>query len=356
MRLSVFMTEPESTRTSDERGRHKQQHRAETKKIRKIRKTMATPGTSSGGSASTTFFGNTPITPSRSLAVSTFLAGDETISVIPSFSHPEPIGLISGQVGPFRAGMDTLVPLWLATMLRRRKLAKIVPPSWMDADVLKRVLQFERDPKQASFSPDLPFRHAEISRAILSACRAGSGTGSAAGDAGGDSEIPNADQVKLLLEDIATVRMDKIRRNVHTLSSQTLTRTSKTESIIDVTHIGSLEMQSIKPFVAESFRMHRELSGKGSSYSYPVQSASSLEGGARATGENGAGTASSEAAASASRGRLRATRLRENSENAELQQQQQQMDEPEQGEEQEEPDQLGGEDEDAGRSRIRRHR
>lgn len=150
--------------------------------------------------------------------------------------------LISGNVGPFRAGMDTVVPLWLATMLRRRKLAKIVPPSWLDVEVLREVLRFERDLKEQSFSPDLPFRHAEIARAVLSACRAGSGTGSSAGDGGGDTEIPNADQIKILFEDIATVRMDKIRRNVHQLSSSILKQRSKTESIIDVTNIGSLEM------------------------------------------------------------------------------------------------------------------
>lgn len=57
--------------------------------------------------------------------------------------------------------------------------------------VLKEVLRFERDPNEASFSPDLPFRHAEISHAILTACRAGSGSGGsgAMGD-GGSPKYP----------------------------------------------------------------------------------------------------------------------------------------------------------------------
>lgn len=268
---------------------------------------MAT-GAASGGSnpPAISFFGNTPLSTNRAIAASNFLAGDETISIIPSFTYPETIGLISGQVGPFRAGMDTEVPLWMATMLRRRKLAKIIPPSWMDVTVLKEVLRFERDPNEASFSPDLPFRHAEISHAILTACRAGSGTGGsgAMGD-GGESEVPNADQVKLLLEDISRVRTDKIRRNVHTLSAQTLKAKSKYESIIDVTNIGSLEMHQIKPFITDAFKNHRELSGKGSSYSTPLDEG---EGGA---GRNAPGT-------SARRGRLRTSRLTSRSNNDDI--------------------------------------
>lgn len=232
----------------------------------------------------------------------------------------------------------------------------------MDVEVLRNVLRFERDPKEASFSPDLPFRHAEIARAILSACRAGSGTGSAAGDAGGDTEIPNGDQVKLLLEDIASVRMDKIRRNVHQLSSSTLKTRSKIESVIDVTNIGSLEMHAIKPFVTEAFRLHRELSGKGSSYNQDVEPDNSSGGGGG--GGNAGGDRRSGAAASAGRGRLQQSRLVRESENNAEQPQDDEEQEEQSDEELLEPRPLdemassGEEDEDdnAGRSNLRRHR
>jgi hypothetical protein len=235
----------------------------------------------------------------------------------------------------------------------------------MDVTVLKEVLRFERDPNEASFSPDLPFRHAEISHAILTACRAGSGTGGsgAMGD-GGESEVPNADQVKLLLEDISRVRTDKIRRNVHTLSAQTLKAKSKYESIIDVTNIGSLEMHQIKPFITDAFKNHRELSGKGSSYSTPL--------------DEGEGGGRSAPVTSARRGRLRTSRLsaRSNNDDTEnndmdddeleiprppdddddeadggIQQQQQQQDN-------ELEDEMDDDDIDAnaGQSRLRRHR
>jgi len=249
-------------------------------------------------------------------------------------------------------------------MLRRRKLAKIIPPSWMDISVLKDVLRFERDPKEASFSPDIPFRHAEISHAILSACRAGSGTGGsgAMGD-GGESEVPNADQIKLLLEDIQRVRMDKIRRNVHTLSAQTLKTKSKYESIIDVTNIGSLEMHQIKPFITDAFKNQRELSGKGSSYSTPLEEG---EGGG-----SGGGRAAV-ASGSARRGRLRTSRLaRSNNEEMDddeleiprpmeedVDEEQQQQEQQQQQQEEFDEDEQADEDIDAnaGQSRLRRHR
>mmetsp|Transcript_18308 Transcript_18308/g.28734 ORF Transcript_18308/g.28734 Transcript_18308/m.28734 type:complete len:330 (-) Transcript_18308:139-1128(-) len=329
---------------------------------------MAT-GAATGGSnpPAISFFGNTPLSTNRAIAASNFLAGDETISIIPSFTYPETIGLISGQVGPFRAGMDTEVPLWMATMLRRRKLAKIIAPSWMDVSVLKEVLAFERDPKEASFSSDIPFRHAEISQVILSACRAGSGTGGsgAMGD-GGESEVPNADQVKLLLEDIQRVRMDKIRRNVHTLSAQTLKTKSKYESIIDVTNIGSLEMHQIKPFITDAFKNQRELSGKGSSYSTPLEE-----------GEGGGRGRAAVASSSARRGRLRTSRLARNNNDNEInemdddelekiprpmeediveEQQQQEQQQQQDFDEDEQVDLDEDADANAGQSRLRRHR
>jgi hypothetical protein len=88
---------------------------------------------SDGRSPTASFFGNSDLSTSRALASSTFLAGDEPVVILPSFSLPEPLELTSGSFGPFHTGMDAVVPLRLATMLRRRRLARIVPPGWMDA-------------------------------------------------------------------------------------------------------------------------------------------------------------------------------------------------------------------------------
>jgi GINS complex subunit 2 len=105
---------------------------------------------SDGRSPTASFFGNSNLSTLRALASSTFLAGDEPVVILPSFSLPEPLKLTSGSFGPFRAGTDAVVPLRLATMLRRRRLARIVPPVWMDTGVLRSVLRFERDVREAS--------------------------------------------------------------------------------------------------------------------------------------------------------------------------------------------------------------
>ena len=140
----------------------------------------------------------------------------------------------------------------------------------MDVEALKGILKFERDPNEASFSPDLPFRHAEVARAVLGACGSGGGTGSGASGSGGGGdgdgavvEIPDADAVKLLLEDVTAVRADKIRRNVHTLSAQSMSRDDGAPlPVIDVTNIGSLEVQAVRPFILRAFRDHRSLTGR----------------------------------------------------------------------------------------------
>mmetsp|Transcript_19402 Transcript_19402/g.42216 ORF Transcript_19402/g.42216 Transcript_19402/m.42216 type:complete len:313 (-) Transcript_19402:145-1083(-) len=223
--------------------------------------------TSDATTGTSLLFGQSTLSSSRLHDCSNFLAGDTTVTIIPTFNYRQPLGLISRTaVGPFSAGVECSVPLWLATHLRRRNLCRIVPPSWLDVEVLRSVLKHERDPKEASFSPLIPFRHAEIAKAVLGACSTGSGSGGTAGSAGGtagDVEIADSDHVRLLLEDIATVRMDKIRRNIHTLSAQSMAREDMASlPVIDVTGIGSLEMHAVMPFITEAFREHRTLTGQ----------------------------------------------------------------------------------------------
>ena len=267
----------------------------------------AAADTSGEASGTSLLFGSKSISSSRLHACSSFLAGDTTLTVIPTFNYRQPLNLISRPtgVGPFHAGVETAVPLWLATHLRRRNLCRLVPPSWLDVEVLRSVLKHERDPQEASFSPLLPFRHAEIAKAVLSACSTGSGSGATGGSAGGtagDVEVPDADQIRLLLEDIATVRMDKIRRNIHTLSAQSMAREDLAGlPVIDVTGIGSLEMHAVMPFITEAFREHRTLTGQDGKQTGATSgggSSSGRDSGRRSRGGRAAASAASAAAAS----------------------------------------------------------
>ena len=176
-------------------------------------------------------------------ACSEFLAGDELVTIVPSFSYPKPLELISRpSVGPFQAGLETSVPLWLALLLRQKCLCRIQAPSWMDVSVLRSILHEEQTTE--TFSKRLPFRYLETSRSLL---------------ATSESVTDQPDAVRILLQDISTVRTDKIRRNLHTLSEQALA-TPHTLPVIEVTGISSLEIATVAPFCTKAFQHHLLLS------------------------------------------------------------------------------------------------
>lgn len=75
-----------------------------------------------------------------------FIGEDSIIGVIPNFTF-EPIHLISGSIGPFRAGMPVRVPLWLAVHLRKQQKCRIVPPEWMDIEKLEDIKEEEKRSK-----------------------------------------------------------------------------------------------------------------------------------------------------------------------------------------------------------------
>ena len=178
----------------------------------------------------------------REKAIGTFLAGDEMVRIIPSFdlSRQEEFLTLSQKLGPWTAGIPTTVPLWLAILLRKRCLCRIELPSWMSIDSLTSVLTEERNP-QSSFSTTLPLRYMELSHSILS------------------SSLEQEQPIRVLLEDISTVRMDKIRSNVHTMSKTQFSENKKPMDVITVNGIASHEIQTMKPFLSKAFSHHLHL-------------------------------------------------------------------------------------------------
>lgn len=75
-----------------------------------------------------------------------FIGEKCVVGVVPNFSF-EPLHLISGSVGPFRAGMPTYVPLWLAIHLRKQQKCRIVPPNWMNLEFLEELKEQEKQSK-----------------------------------------------------------------------------------------------------------------------------------------------------------------------------------------------------------------
>ena len=126
------------------------------------------------------------------------------------------------------------MPLWLALLLEKRNLASISTPAWLSVDHLKSVLEWEQT--KETFSPALPYYWQPLAR-----------------------HLEQEEAAKILLQDIGMVRMDKIRRNLHTLSKQSLSSES-TLPIVNITGIGALELASIHSFVQMAFSQHLQLS------------------------------------------------------------------------------------------------
>jgi GINS complex subunit 2 len=170
----------------------------------------------------------------KRLACCDFLAGDELVSIVPSFSYNKPVELMSRtRMGPWSAGIETQVPLWLALLLHTKSLARIVPPDWLQVETLQRILKHEQE--EDHFSKELPFYFQSIAQALLRT-----------------NDLDQQEAIRILVQDISTIRLDKIRKNLHTLSEQSL-RTGDPLPIIDVTGIGSMELAIIAPFCRTAF-------------------------------------------------------------------------------------------------------
>jgi hypothetical protein len=194
----------------------------------------------------------------RLLSIASFCVGDEPTRIVPLFSLPAPLPLIMVEaggvnVGPFHAGAPTVVPLWVACFLRRKNLCRLEIPIWLSVENLSLVLEEERSPEKGnSLSDRLPRCYMEMARKILGACGAYGNTQ--------DCEVDSSQQLIMLLQDIESVRCDKLRRNIHTLSKQDLA-TPKEAPLIDARHIGNAERITLTPFIQSCFRMHRNISG-----------------------------------------------------------------------------------------------
>ena len=195
----------------------------------------------------------------RLLSIASFSVGDEPTGIVPSFTLPAPLPLImveadgGSNIGPFHAGAPTVVPLWVACFLRRKNLCRIEIPSWLSVENLTLVLQEERAPERGnSLSNRLPRCYMEMARKILGVCGAYGNNQ--------DCEVDSSQELLMLLQDIESIRCDKLRRNIHTLSKQDLA-TPKEAPLIDARHIGNAERITLTPFIQSCFRMHRNISG-----------------------------------------------------------------------------------------------
>lgn len=81
-----------------------------------------------------------------------FLGEKQLVSIVPNFNL-DMIYLISGTVGPFRAGLPVKVPIWLAVCLKQKQKCRIVSQDWMDIESLNERKEMEKMSKYVNNSP-----------------------------------------------------------------------------------------------------------------------------------------------------------------------------------------------------------
>ncbi|CAG9864566.1 unnamed protein product [Phyllotreta striolata] len=163
-----------------------------------------------------------------------FLGEKSKIMIIPTFNK-ENIHLISGDLGPFRASLPSQVPLWVATLLKKQKRCKIIPPDWMNVEYLEALKEQE---KQTSGFTRMPSDHYMVEAKLLLDCA--------------PDDIPNADEVKVIIKDIWDMRMSKIRSSV-----TKLVKNSDFYAAVD--NLTIMEINSVRPILPHAldnlFRM-----------------------------------------------------------------------------------------------------
>ena len=163
-----------------------------------------------------------------------FIAEESIIEIISSFDHPQ-FKFVSGIFGPFVSQMPCRVPLWLALSFKKKGKCTIVAPSWMTVEELERTVSNERTQKVLGH---LPFHYMEIAHLLLANAR---------------EDIDSPDQVAVLLQDVESVRMDRIKTGISAIAAAVSTN----ESVIsaNLNNVAAMEIYSIKRFFLSSLDM-----------------------------------------------------------------------------------------------------
>ena len=154
--------------------------------------------------------------------------------MIPSFSAPAwNLMTTATPVGPFVGGVPASVPIWLALQLRETEKATIQPPRWMAVGELRAVLAQEQAEPQFA---QLPFYWLEVSTILLRRAA---------------RDVPAISTVRTLLEDLANVRMAKIRTGLLTLEAAS--------NATGLTGLGAAEVCAVRGFLTTGLDKFREV-------------------------------------------------------------------------------------------------
>ena len=190
---------------------------------------------------------------------SSFLADDTLVLMVPSFNYPNRIPLMScsSPVGPFRAGIATHVPVWFAQMLQQKSLCTLQVPEWLQTEHLTQVKQYEtteggltpseeqqQDNNAGTATATLPFYYYELGQRFTSSKTTGS------------SSTAALQASNLVLQDVAQIRLDKIRQQFQQVSGEQFYNPNL---CLAITGIASTELVQMKALMEQALNDQRFL-------------------------------------------------------------------------------------------------
>ena len=97
-----------------------------------------------------------------------FIAEEELVKITSRFELDRR-ELICGDFGPFKPGVPTKVPLWMAVNLKQRGLCILHTPAWLSVERLTQWLE-EEEKNDDKASKPVHAHYREVSRIILKNC------------------------------------------------------------------------------------------------------------------------------------------------------------------------------------------
>ncbi|OCB87488.1 hypothetical protein A7U60_g5393 [Sanghuangporus baumii] len=155
-----------------------------------------------------------------------FLASEELVEIFPVVKMDK-IQFITGLYGPFIGGRITRVPLWVAVNLKLKKKCNIIPPDWLNVEVLQNKLTAETDERYKEEFSSFPFRYAEIAKVLL--------------DVASD-DLDQPDKIRTILKDLREARQSKIRDTLLRLNPASLKTTG----------VSAMEMNEVRSFLCKA--------------------------------------------------------------------------------------------------------
>ncbi|XP_015519211.1 probable DNA replication complex GINS protein PSF2 isoform X1 [Neodiprion pinetum] len=151
-----------------------------------------------------------------------FLGEKQLVTIIPSFTFNQ-IHLISGSIGPFRAGLPTQVPIWLAVNLKQQQKCRIVGQEWMDAKLL---IDVKDEEKTSKFFTKMPSDHYMDETLMLLGVA--------------PEDIPQAEEIRTIVKDLWDIRMSKLRTSVDAFMKSD-------SAFAKLDHLTPMEINCIRP-------------------------------------------------------------------------------------------------------------